>query len=170
MARERFPERMTAKQLVCSAANEGFIEALVDARVRFLVVGGLAVSHYVPERSTEDLDIWLGQSDANVRKAHALLVELVAPLGSKLMFGASALGARRKQQLPIKQHYNIDILTQGPEMDFTSAWRASSPALIGPFPVRIASISTLLEMLALSEQPKHIADITSLQRALLRLG
>jgi hypothetical protein len=46
-----------------------------------------------------------------------------------------------------------DILTAGPDFDFDERWRLVEDALLGHIPVRVASISTLLLLLAGSAEP-----------------
>jgi hypothetical protein len=44
------------------SANKEFIDALARADARFLIVGGVAVKFYVPERLVEDLDLLIEPS------------------------------------------------------------------------------------------------------------
>lgn len=44
---------------------EEFLQSLADAKVRYLLIGGFAVSFHVRPRPTEDLDVWIELSEAN---------------------------------------------------------------------------------------------------------
>ena len=48
-----------------------FLSALIDHRVRFLLVGGLAVAAHAEPRSTKDLDVLVGAPLAMERRLHA---------------------------------------------------------------------------------------------------
>jgi len=57
-----------------------------------------------------------------------------------------------------------DILTAGWKFDFNKHWEHGHEAMIGHTVVKVAAISTLLELLAGSDNPKHEADMPILQR------
>ena len=52
----------------------------------------------------------------------------------------------------------------GPDFDFDEHWHRAEDALLGHIPVKVASIPTLLLLLAGSTEPKHAADMALLQR------
>jgi hypothetical protein len=55
------------------------LAALLDARVRFLIVGGCAVQVYLPERETRDLDIWCEATPDNARRLHTAVNAVLRP-------------------------------------------------------------------------------------------
>jgi hypothetical protein len=62
--------------------------ALIDHRVKFLVVGGIALAAHAEPRFTKDLDVLVEATVANSRRLHAALVDFgfgaVAPDASEL--------------------------------------------------------------------------------------
>ena len=52
-----------------------FLSALIDHRVRFLLVGGLAVAAHAEPRFTKDLDVLVEATVANGRRLHAALAD-----------------------------------------------------------------------------------------------
>src|SRR3984957_20999015 len=51
-----------------------------ERKVKYLVVGGYAVSHFTEPRVTKDLDIFIDTSDENVALVYAALATFGAPL------------------------------------------------------------------------------------------
>src|SRR5712691_1555845 len=56
------------------------IRALLDAKVRFIIVGAYAVNLYVDPRATGDLDIWVEPTAANAAKLMRALKAFGVPL------------------------------------------------------------------------------------------
>jgi Nucleotidyl transferase of unknown function (DUF2204) len=87
--------------------------------VKYLIVGGYAVSFYAQPRATKDLDIFIKADPANARAAYAALAGFGAPLSS---ISESDLADPRKfirfGQTPVA----IDILPDIDGVDFDGAW------------------------------------------------
>ena len=49
-------------------------------KVRYLLIGGYAVSLHAQPRATKDLDLLVSPDSANVKTLYATLAEFVAPL------------------------------------------------------------------------------------------
>jgi len=114
-------------------ANTEFVDALVRADARFLIVGGVAVKFYVPQRAVEDLDLLVERTKGNASKV------LTAVSSSPLFRRNITVGQliRPKLQICVKMfECYMDILTPGPDLDFIEAWTcyscsppASSPSM-----------------------------------------
>jgi hypothetical protein len=141
--------------------NLALVESLAQHGVRFLVVGGLAVHHHAAERQADDLDLLVEQTVEAARSVTAAL----SAIGILSRFTEEQFANARKVQIKL-EHYGLyaDILTAGRDFDFDENWRHAEDALLGNTPVKIASISTLLLLLAGSKEPKHAADIALLHR------
>jgi anti-sigma regulatory factor (Ser/Thr protein kinase) len=84
--------------------NTDLLQQLNAAQVRYLIVGGVAVKFYAPERQIDDLDILLDKRADNVaRFAHALSPHYIIPVEH---FTQSA-----KSQMPLKHYHYADIVT-----------------------------------------------------------
>jgi hypothetical protein len=141
-------------------ANTEFVDALVQADARFLVVGGVAVKFYVPQRPVEDLDLLIERTKGNASKV------LTAVSSSPLFRRNITVGQliRPKLQICVKMfEYYMDILTPGPDLDFIEAWNMAAEARIGNARVRVAAIATLLQLLSSSQEPKHARDREALE-------
>lgn len=145
---------VTPIQLFTLGANHDFVDTLVRADARFLIVGGLAVKFYVPEREVDDLDLLIDPCESNASKVLAALSNPIL----RHSITIEQLTQPKKIQVPVKIHYYMDILTPGPDLDFTEAWNAACEARLGNTLVRVASIATLLQLLAASQEPKHVED------------
>jgi len=88
--------------------------------VKYLIVGGYAVSFHAQPRATKDLDIFIKADPANAEAAFAALVSFGAPLDS---IGIEDLANPSKfirfGQPPIA----VDILSGIDGVDFDEAWR-----------------------------------------------
>ena len=141
-------------------ANTEFVDALVRADARFLIVGGVAVKFYVPQRAVEDLDLLVERTKGNASKV------LTAVSSSPLFRRNITVGQliRPKLQICVKMfECYMDILTPGPDLDFIEAWNMAAEARIGNARVRVAAIATLLQLLSSSQQPKHARDREALE-------
>jgi hypothetical protein len=136
-------------------ANREFVDALVRADARFLIVGGVAVKFYVPERPVEDLDLLIEPSKGNASKV--LTAVSSSPLFRRDITVEKLI--RPKLQICVKIfEYYMDILTPGPDLDFIEAWNMAAEGRIGNTRVRVAAIATLLRSLSSSQEPKHARD------------
>ena len=150
------------KQLFTFGANGDLIAEFVRQGVRFLVVGGLAVKFYAPEREADDLDILLEQTPENAsRLFRAFGVLHLTPSFPEALIASPS---DRQQQLPLKVVYYADIVTTGKDIDFDSEWARASEAMIWQSPVRIASRDLLTFMKHRAGREKDLADVALLER------
>jgi hypothetical protein len=136
-------------------ANKEFVDALVRAGARFLIVGSVAVKFYVAERSVEDLDLLIEPSKENASKI--LMAASSSPLFRRDITVKKLMQPKGQICVKIFQYY-MDILTPAPDLDFVEAWNMAAEARIGNTRVRVAAIATLLQLLALSQRPQHVRD------------
>jgi hypothetical protein len=65
-------------------------------------------------------------------------------------------------QCPIKKYHFLDVLTPAQGEDFDRIWNDATDTKVSlkpdPIPVRVASVKTLLDRLALSNERKHAQD------------
>jgi hypothetical protein len=146
------------------AANADLVAKLVRRRARFVIVGGVAVRFYLPERLIDDLDLLIDPTTTNAE----LVVDAINSGGlCYYPFEKGAL-AKRNIRCSIRNYYYADILTPNAGINFENVWATSIEAEVvsQPLPtkVRVAGISTLIEMLRPSEEERHKRDIESLGR------
>jgi hypothetical protein len=98
-----------------------FLAALLEAGVRFLVVGAHAMAVHGVPRATGDLDVWIAPDSGNADRTWSALARFGAPLAS---MGITRSDLGRPDQvvqvgLPPRR---IDILTSISGVAFEEAW------------------------------------------------
>ena len=112
--------------------NEDFLDllsALLDADVRFMVVGAYAVGVHARPRATKDLDVWVEASVENSQKLIRALKLFGAPLGDLSDDDLARPGTGFMMGIPPRR---IDILTQISGVTFEEAWVNRFIAAVGP--------------------------------------
>lgn len=144
--------------------NEELVRELVSANVKFVIIGGLAVAWYCPDRQADDLDCLVEPSLENSTRISVALTKL-----HLTGFSADSF-TRPSLQVPLKNTYYAELLTPTREMPTYSEVAAEAvPAKFFDIPVLLASIPSLIAMKkaaisATSEQSeKHLNDIALLQ-------
>lgn len=146
-------------------SNKRLISALVQHRVEFVLIGGLAVSWFCPERQAADMDLLVDPTPENAARLAAALSTLRLTGFSESSF------AKRGVHAPLKGEFFADILTpkEGGPSYAESAVDAVQAKAFG-IPVLVASPSALivLERETLSsleaEREKHRSDIKCLEQ------
>ncbi|MNF63639.1 hypothetical protein D3C84_453470 [compost metagenome] len=146
-------------------ANEELVRELMSVGVKFVIIGGLAVAWYCPERQADDLDLLIDPSVENSTRISSALANLHLSGFSADSFTKLGL------QVPLKGSYYAELLTptQG-SPNYSEVEAVALPAKLFGMPVLVASIPTLITMKkaavsALAEQSeKHLNDITLLQK------
>ena len=156
------------------AFNIREIFAVLDTHhVDYIVVGGFAVIMHGYLRATADLDLVVGLSDANTRRA----VEAFGSIGLRprlpVMLNDFADGAKRDEwtnqrsmlvlQLwdPSNPVRSIDLFVQEP-LEFSVMLRDAVSKNVDGHPVKVASIEHLIEMKQKASRPRDLEDIAKL--------
>jgi hypothetical protein len=137
-----------------------FIDLCNRFSIRYLVVGGFAVSIHGYPRGTKDLDICIEASDENASKMISVLDE----------FGMGALGLTKEDFLrrgfftqlgyePVR----IDIMNDIDGVNFEEAWQNRRTVEYEGQPIHFIGYHELLRMKALAGRPQDIADIAKLK-------
>ncbi len=136
--------------------------ALLDADVRFLVVGAHAMAIYGVPRGTQDLDIWVDPSTDNARRVWQALTDFGAPLESLgvTTFDFSRPDTVVQMGLPPSR---IDVLTGLTGIsDFATAWADRAVHTVRKRPIPFLGRKTLVENKRAVSRPKDIADLDAL--------
>ena len=156
------------------AAFESIAVALRDARVRYLVAGGLAVNAHGYLRLTQDVDLVIQLDPQNIGSCFAALTNLgyrplVPVTGDQFADpeqrarwirdkGMTVLNLHSDRYRPV----SVDIFVTEP-FDFEREYEA---ALIGELSpglfVRFVSIAALIAMKKLANRPRDLDDIEHL--------
>lgn len=131
--------------------------------VRYLIVGGYALSHYTEPRATKDLDLFLDSSPDNASRVFDSLAQFGAPLS-----GVTVDDFRDPDsifQIGLPPH-RIDILQGIDGVEFDAAWQASVEGTIGNgIPVRFISLEDLIKNKLTVGRLRDLADVEALREA-----
>jgi hypothetical protein len=97
--------------------------------VKYLIVGGYAVSFHAQPRATKDIDLFIKADSANAQAVYTALAEFGAPLHNiRIEDLADPKGFIRFGTDPRA----VDILPDIPGVDFDSAWERRVEGVIDP--------------------------------------
>jgi hypothetical protein len=149
-------------------------EALHEAQVRYLVVGGVAVVLHGHPRFTADVDLVVKLTSENCRKAVSALGKLGyrprAPVPAE-QFESPELRrqwAEEKGLITLSfwspQHpaTEVDVFVNEP-FDFDAAYAEATMAALGPVTVPVASVRELIALKQMAGRPKDLEDIRHLR-------
>jgi hypothetical protein len=149
--------------------------ALNDASVDYVVVGGMAVILHGYLRATADLDLVIGLSPANCKRAMAALASI--GFQSRLPVAIDDFADPRKREEWIEQRNmlvfqlwdpnnpmrSLDIFVKEPIAFHSLLGDAASKDIDGMV-VRVASIEHLIEMKQAAGRARDLDDIAKLQQ------
>lgn len=154
---------------------ERVLHALEAARVRYLVVGGVAVVLHGHPRLTADLDLALALDTENVRLAFAALGALGyrprVPVTAEAFADADERARLVREKgmtvlslfspsLPLTE---VDVFAD-PPLVFEDAYAHSVEMELGGTSVRVAAIADVIDMKRIAGRPKDLEDIAVLER------
>lgn len=146
------------------------LERLVEAKVRFVLVGGLAVNAWGYLRATRDVDVVPDPGADNLERLGVLLRELdgKVDVGGRLL-GSDAIatflrtGDRTLVQTELGQ---IDVLQGLPQVPrFEELEKQARNVDVEGLAVRVCSLDHLLEMKRASDRPRDHEDAEALAAA-----
>jgi hypothetical protein len=148
------------------------LEALYDANVRYLVVGGVAVVLHGALRATADLDLVVHLDPDNALDAVDALALLGfvprLPVGMHAFVTVEARAALRARNALVftvwhpASHRVVDLFLEEPFL-FEEAWSQRTEVQLGRVRVALASRSDLIRMKQVAGRPKDLLDISLLQ-------
>jgi predicted nucleotidyltransferase len=146
------------------------LEQLVEAEVRFVLVGGLAVNAWGYLRATQDVDVVPDPERQNLEKLGALLGKLggKVDVGGRLLDSSSTstflrTGDRTLVRTELGQ---VDVLQGLPQVPrFEELEQQAQDVDLDGLVVRVCSLEHLLEMKRASERPRDQEDIEALEAA-----
>ncbi|HET7455534.1 MAG TPA: nucleotidyltransferase [Solirubrobacterales bacterium] len=146
------------------------LEQLVEAEIRFVLVGGLAVNAWGYMRATQDVDVVPDPDPENLAK----LDELLRRLGGKVDVGGRLLdsssittflrtGDRTFVRTELGQ---VDVLQGLPQVPRYEELEQQAKTIdIDGLAVRVCSLEHLLEMKRASSRPRDREDLQALEDA-----
>ena len=125
--------------------------------VKYLIVGGYAVSFHAQPRATKDIDLLIQPDAANAKAVYAALAKFGAPLDGLTVENFSDRGKFfRMGREPVM----VDILPEIDGIDFDRAWEKRVPSVID-----VESGPDLVTAKLAAGRPQDIADVAALREA-----
>jgi len=154
-------------------AISGLLHRLVEARVDFVVVGGVAVIVQGSPRFTKDLDVCYATDQENLDRLGAALIDIEAKLrdiDEDVPFTPDGRTLRQAQMLTLTTSKgDIDLLVDPPgSPGYPALRRKASRIELDGDTVLIASIEDLIAMKTATARPQDLVDLESLEVALRR--
>lgn len=141
-----------------------FLALLKSHNVEFLLVGAYALAVYLPARMTQDLDVWIQQSEANVSNLREALEEFGVTMSAEQ---ASDFVTGRKMVRIGMQPNQIDILSflgpPGQEFEYADIADRSLETDHYDVLVRVPSVVDLLASKLAANRAKDQGDIAQLR-------
>lgn len=139
------------------------VAALVNADVRFVVVGAHAMAAHGVPRATGDLDIFVEPEPTNARRIMSALTEFGAPLDVHGVSEAdfSAPGLVYQLGLPPTR---IDILTGIDGVSFAEAWAGRVEVAMGDLEIPVLGRAELIKNKQATGRVKDQADLALLSQ------
>ncbi|MEO6060320.1 MAG: DUF6036 family nucleotidyltransferase [Thermoflexales bacterium] len=127
--------------------------------VRYLVVGGYAVTQYAEPRYTRNLDVWIATDAQNAAAVYAALKEYGAPLSQLSSKDFSQEGYFYQMGSP---PVRVDVLMGIPGVAFEDAWARRVEVAFGDVNVSFISKDDLITAKIASGRPQDLIDVANL--------
>jgi hypothetical protein len=139
------------------------LAALSAHDVRFLIVGGYAVTFHARPRFTKDLDVWIDPTAANGTKAVAALAAFGAPLQAHGVTAQDFAAAGTIYQLGVPPN-RIDLLTAVDGLQFAACWERRCKARFADVDVAYLAREDLITNKRTVGRPQDLEDARDLER------
>jgi hypothetical protein len=137
-----------------------FIRLAEEKKLRYLVIGGVALGLHGVVRATRDIDIWVGNTPANIRK----LKDVLTAFGFEEV--AEQVPARfttRQVFFLGKEPYRIDVLSGIAGVEFKKAYAARVMIESESLTVPVISLDDMETNKKIAGRPKDLADVHLIQ-------
>lgn len=146
------------------------LERLVQAEVRFVLVGGLAVNAWGYLRGTRDIDLVPDPDGENLAKLDLLLRELAGRVDvDGRLLDAAAISTFLKtgdRTLVMTELGQVDVLQGLPQIPrYDELEKHAQDLDLDGLRVRVCSLEHLLEMKRASDRPRDRDDLEALEAA-----
>jgi predicted nucleotidyltransferase len=154
---------------------ETIVKALNDARVEYLIVGGLAVNAHGYERFTNDVDIVIGLEASNILKGLRALMNIdyhpsIPVKPEDVADPVNRETWRREKNMVVLKLWSdvhrrtpIDVFVYEP-FDFAREYAAAKwEEVMGTIKAPVVGLAALMAMKRSAGRPQDLADIAELE-------
>jgi len=134
-------------------------------KVKYLIIGGYAVSLYSEPRYTKDIDLWIECSISNSRRTFKALKEFGAPLSSISAEDFAISGTMYTAGLP---PLRFDVLTRVKGSTFKRAYAERNTINLGKVPLHYVPLNILLSLKKAAGRSQDKLDLRKLKSFLPR--
>lgn len=138
------------------------LEAFAARGVRYLLVGGYAVTFHSRPRSTKDIDLWVDRSPRNLRRLLLALEDFGAP--PEVLEAVPGLKADEILYFG-RPPLRVDILGSIPGVSFDDAFARSVDLQMGGTELLVIALDDLIANKVASGRPQDKRDVAVLRRA-----
>lgn len=142
-----------------------FLSVFNAQKVKYLIVGGYAVSFHAQPRSTKDIDLLIKPDDENAQAVYRALAQFGAPLRPLTPKDFAARGSFfRMGHEPLA----VDILSEIPGVDFDAAWERRVEAIVDSssgLKAHFISSEDLIKAKLAAGRPQDLADVIAIRKA-----
>lgn len=142
--------------------SRDLLDALDDARVRYLIVGAHALAAHGLPRATADLDVWVEPTADNAVRVLSALVAFGARVAHHGIDEADLARPGTVYQLGLPPR-RIDLLTSISSVDFPEAWNKRFEAPVEGRLLPVIGREALIANKRASGRPKDLLDIDALE-------
>lgn len=128
-------------------------------QVKYLIIGGYAVSYYTEPRYTKDLDLWVEASKINSKRLILSLKKFGAPTDNLVEDDFSKKDTLYIFGIPPNR---IDILTGVKGVSFAKAWGEKEMVKLGNIKVPFISKEHLKKLKKKAGRPQDLLDLEKL--------
>jgi hypothetical protein len=148
---------------------EALLKELLAVQVKFMVVGGMGVQHYCPQRAASELEVLIPADETNAMGVVEALVRIgfkIAPETVRILFTPG----QAPQQISLQPTLPITLLMEGEGFDFEAHLQQSELAGVLSRPVHVASPQLIISMKSRNLQEEDALDIARLQNHIAGLA
>jgi hypothetical protein len=138
-----------------------FFELLLDRKVEFLIIGGVAYNFYAPPRGTKDIDVWVAPDVDNCARLISALGAFGFPTEA---LDPAVMAVRDAVYILGKAPNRIDLLMHPGGVEWPDAWARRVPADFDQVPVAFLSMPDLVAMKRHAGRPQDLVDVAKLER------
>jgi predicted nucleotidyltransferase len=136
------------------------LKCFLSHDVRFLIIGGHAVSYHGYPRFTKDLDLWIDRSEDNAVR----VVEALRDFGFDFEGLSPEMFTQESRMTQMGREPNrVDLLHTIKGVEFSECYPRSQRAIIDGSPIPIISKPDLILNKLATARPQDLADADQLQ-------